>query len=111
MSFTLAGFDEGEGLRRFAFERVGAGNATTRVVVRADVSLARKHNIRLQELPLICARLLQSLGTDPPAGPITLTEEHMIAIQNEARAVAEKRRKPPRRPHREPGRAWPAPRS
>lgn len=108
MSFTLAGFDECEGLRRFSFERI-AGNMKTTVVVRADLSLTRKHDIRLQELPLICARLLQGLGTDTPPGPITLTEEHMIAIQTEARAASEKRRKSPRRPHRGPGRVWPSP--
>lgn len=109
MSFTLAGFDEGEGSRRFAFERA-TGNRRTTVIVRADVSLARKHDIRLQELPLICARLLQSFGSETPAGPITLTEEHMIAIQAAARAASEKRHKLPRRPHREPGRVWPSPR-
>ena len=110
MSFTLSGFDDGDGSRRFAFERV-TGNHRTTVIVRADMSLARKHEIRLQELPLICARLLQSFGSDTPAGPITLTEEHMIAIQTAARSEAEKRRKPPRRPHREPNRVWPGQRT
>jgi hypothetical protein len=109
MSFTLAGFDEREGLRRFAFEHI-AGNNRTTVVVKADLSLTRKHDIRLQDLPLICARLLQNLGTETPAGSITLTEEHMIAIQAAARAASEKRRKVPRRPHREAGRVWPSPR-
>jgi hypothetical protein len=99
MNFTLSGFKERDGLRRFAFQCVGANDAKTTVIVRADVALARKHEIRLQELPLICVRLLESMSADELAAPITLTEDHMIAIQTAARSAAEKRaQKPTRRP-------------
>src|SRR5947199_3791078 len=81
MTFTLSGFKEGDGLRRFLFQRVDTDRSKSTVIVRADVSLARKHDIRLQELPLICVRLLESLGAEVPLGPITLTEDHMIAIK------------------------------
>lgn len=100
MTFTLAGFAEGGGLRKFVFRCTRADRSHSTVMVRADVSLARKHEIRLQELPLICVRLLESLGEGELVGPITLTEDHMIGIQKAARAAAEKRTwKPaPRRP-------------
>src|SRR5438093_272513 len=99
MSFTLSGFQEGNGFRRFLFERIGADRTKSSVIVRADVNLARKHAIRLQELPLICRRLLDTLTPERLAGPITLTEEDMIAIETEARTAAEKKiQKPPRRP-------------
>lgn len=109
MTFTLTGFVEGAGFRRFAFRCIHADHSHSTVIVRADVSLARKHEIRLQELPLICVRLLESLGASELAGRITLTEEHMIRIQNAAREAAEKRAyKPlPRRPaNPNPGSGW-----
>lgn len=108
MMITLAGFKEGGGLRRFAFQCVGADKSKTTVIVRADVNLARKYDIRLQELPLICVRLLETLSGDQLAGPITLTEDHMVAIQAAARAAAEKRaaQRPPRRPTSAVGQAW-----
>jgi hypothetical protein len=107
MTFTLSGFREGNGLRRFVFQCVAAGGAKSTVVVGADVSLARKHEIRLQELPLICVRLLEGLDDQALAQPITLTEDHMIAIQAVAREAAEKRsQKPTRRPSALAGHAW-----
>lgn len=107
MTITLTGFSQGDGLRRFVFQCIGADRARTNVVVRADVSLARKHEIRLQELPLICLRLLESLENERLVGAITLTEDHMIAIQTAARSAAEKKpQRPPRRPSPEAGQAW-----
>lgn len=107
MTFTLTGFEEGSGVRRFAFQCVAADRSKTNVIVDADVSLARKHQIRLQELPLICVRLLESLDGDGLASPITLTEEHMSAIQAAARLASEKRpHKAPRRPLAGTGEAW-----
>jgi|HubBroStandDraft_6_1064221.scaffolds.fasta_scaffold3038880_1 hypothetical protein len=107
MTFTLTGFKEGNGLRRFVFQGTAADRSRTTVVVGADVSLARKHDIRLQELPLICLRLLESLDTEGLVSPITLTEDHMTAIQTAARSAAEKKpHKPPRRPSPETGQAW-----
>lgn len=107
MTFTLSGFTEGNGLRRFAFQCVGGDGGRRTIVVRADVSLARKHEIRLQELPLICLRLLQSSGDGTLAEAITLTEDQMIAVQTTARTAAEKKfRKPPRRPSPATGQAW-----
>lgn len=107
MTFTLTGFKEGNGTRRFAFQCVAADRSRTAITVDADVSLARKHDIRLQELPLICLRLLESLEGEVPVSPITLTEDHMTAIQTAARTAAEKKpHKAPRRPSPETGQAW-----
>lgn len=107
MTFTLTGFTEGNGLRRFTFQCAGGDQSKNSVTVRADVELARKHDIRLQELPLICLRLLESLDRDGLGEAITLTEDHMISIQAEARNAAEKKtRKPPRRPPAGAGQAW-----
>jgi hypothetical protein len=77
------------------------------VIVRADVTLARKHEIRLQELPLLCRQLLESIREGGLVGAVTLTEDHMIAIKAAARSAAEKKpHKAPRRPSPAVGQAW-----
>ena len=107
MTYTLAGFEDGAGFRRFTFQCVDADRVKSTILVHADVALARKHEIRLQELPLICLQLLEGLNSDEYGAVITLTEDHMIAIQTAARTAADKKtRKPPRRPQHEAGQAW-----
>ncbi|HYP07238.1 MAG TPA: hypothetical protein VER03_13480 [Bryobacteraceae bacterium] len=85
MNFLLAGFKEGSGSRNFSFDCVAADRSRTTVVVGADMALARKYAIRLQELPLLCVRLLESLGEEERKATLTLTEGHMMASQTEAR--------------------------
>ena len=70
----------------------------------ADVNMARKYSIPLQELPLVGRRLLETVGEDRLQPAITLTEAHMVAIQAAARKVPEK--KAPRRPSPLAGQAW-----
>jgi hypothetical protein len=107
MTFTLCGFQDSGGSRLFAFQYVDADKSRTTIVVRADVRLARHYEIRLQELPLICVQLLESLGLEALSGPITLTEDHMIGIQAAVRTEAAKRaQKPPRRATPVGGQAW-----
>lgn len=107
MEFMLAGFKEGDGVRKYRFDWVAADRSRRAVIVCADVSLARKHEIRVQELPLLCRRLLDTIGETELAAAITLTEDHMIAIQAAARTAAEKKpHKPPRRPSPRAGEAW-----
>jgi len=64
------------------------------VIVEADMALARKYEIPLQELPLLCIRLLQSwtVGAD---GTAVFPETEMIAYANrrrEAKDLAERKR-------------------
>lgn len=62
MEFVLTGFRQFETFRRFYFEAVGAGRDRKQVAVDADLDLMRRHRIPLQELPLLCRRLLDSRG-------------------------------------------------
>ena len=64
MVFALMGFTNEHNLRRFTFELAGSGPPRTTVVVEADMALARKYEIPLQELPLLCVRLLPGNGDD-----------------------------------------------
>jgi len=51
------------------------------VVVEADMALVRKYEIPLQELPLLCVRLLQSWTADAD-GTAVLSEKEMIEYGN-----------------------------
>lgn len=112
MNILLAGFKDRDGARHFSFECVAADHSRTDVTVGADMALARKHDIRLQELPLLCMQLVEALGDGGPRGAVTLTEDHMKAIQ------AERNSTPTRKPHKQSkpaspnlGQAWRKPMS
>ena len=94
MIFALMGFTNEHNLRRFTFELAGSGPPRTTVVVEADMALARKYEIPIQELPLLCVRLLQSwtVGAD---GTAVFPETEMIEYANrrrEAKDLAERKR-------------------
>ena len=95
MVFALMGFTNELSLRRFTFELVGSGPPRTTVVVVTDMALVRKYEIPLQELPLLCVRLLQSwtVGAD---GTAVFPETEMIEYANrreEAKTLAEQKRR------------------
>ena len=100
MVFALMGFTNELSLRRFTFELVGSGPPRTTMVVVADMALVRKYEIPLQELPLLCVRLLQSWTADADSTAV-FSEKEMIEYANrreEAKTLAEqKRRQFPRR--------------
>lgn len=106
MVFALTGFSDERSLRRFTFELAGSGPPRTTIVVVADVTLVRKYEIPLQELPLLCVRLLQSWTADAD-GTVVFPEEEMIEYVNrlkKAKDLAEQKR-------REHWAAKPSPRS
>ena len=51
------------------------------MVVVADMALVRKYEIPLQELPLLCVRLLESATADAD-GTAVLSEKEMIEYAN-----------------------------
>lgn len=109
MEFILLGFDQSPSTREFRFEIIKADHCRAPVVVVADLSLAHEHNIKLQDLPLLCRELLQHSEADAlSAGLITLTKTHMVASSLAARIASEEKKA---RRVREPvlpkfGRAW-----
>ena len=106
MEFILVGFNENAGVRQFAFDCIHADRSRQKVTVRADVTLARKYQIRLQELPLLCRRLLESIPEGGLKTAITFTEDHMVAIQTAARSVPDKKPHKAPRPSPLTGQAW-----
>ena len=94
MVFALAGVTNEGSLRRFTFELAGSGPPRTTVVVVTDMALVRKYEIPLQELPLLCVRLLQSWTADAD-GTAVFPEKEMIEYANrrrEAKDLAERKR-------------------
>jgi len=86
MVFALTGVTNERSLRRFTFELAGSGPPRTTVVVVADMALVRKYEIPLQELPLLCLRLLESRTADAN-GTVVFPEKEMIEYANRRRAA------------------------
>lgn len=94
MVFALTSFTDESSIRRFAFELAGSGPPRTTVVVVADMALVRKYEIPLQELPLLCVRLLESWTADADSTAV-FSEKEMIEYANrrkEAKDLAERKR-------------------
>jgi hypothetical protein len=95
MIFAFTGFSQQGSDRVFSFELLPriAGNVAYQVT--ADVTLARKYHITLQELPILCRTILE--GKIPTDGShlVTYSAEDMLAHAT-ARDAAEKNRKPRR---------------
>ena len=94
MVFALMGVTNEGSLRRFTFELAGSGPPRTTVVVVADMAVARKYEIPLQELPLLCVRLLESWTADAHSTAV-FSEKEMIEYANrrrEAKDLAEQNR-------------------
>ncbi len=77
MQFILVGFKQDIGFRVFTFESVAADKVRTEYKIRADLSLAQKHGIRIQELPLLCRALLERGGEEEKNRPTLFTEDEM----------------------------------
>lgn len=114
MDFLLTGFTHDKDFRIFSFESIGADRIWSKCTVRADLGVARKYGIQMQELPLLCRGLLDrlELSAQKPVGDtlsLTFTEDEIRTLADERAAAraAIPRRKPPVRPVGEQlGTAW-----
>jgi hypothetical protein len=95
LNFTLTGFSHDLGFRVFEFACVDDGREQTRYTVRADLTLVRKYGVQIQELPLLCRRLLEA--SEAPGRSLTLPEADMIACaeRETLRNQAKLRKRPP----------------
>jgi hypothetical protein len=99
MQYILTGFTQDIGFRVFAFEGVTDQWVRTAYSVKADLALARKHGIRVQELPLLCRGLLDRRIEDDDRRAFTFTEGDMTIHSNLVSAALEShKKKAPRRP-------------
>jgi hypothetical protein len=99
MQYLLTGFTQNTGVRVFVFEGVAADWVRTAYSVSADLPLARKHGIQMQELPLLCRGVLEQRGEDDDRRAFTFTEGDMTLHAGLVRAALElSKKKAPRRP-------------
>jgi len=77
MQFILMGFNQETDFRTFAFQGIAADRTRSEFTVRADLALTRKYGIRVQELPLLCRRLLERDDRGEEKHTLTYTEEDM----------------------------------
>jgi hypothetical protein len=100
MQYILNGFTHDTGFRVFAFEGIAEDRVRTAFTVKADLVLARKYGIRMQELPLLCRGVLEQRVDTGDRGAYTYTEGEMSlrSIVSAAALTASKRKGPRRVP-------------
>ncbi len=111
MNFTFTGFTQEAGFRLFAFEVITVEKTKTRYRVKVDTSLLGKYGIKVQELPLLCRRLLDKHENEKDISTSTLifTEAEMCLQQSERAAILNANALKKKAMHRPPsaaGVAW-----
>lgn len=75
MEFALTGFAPDTVFRVFLFDGIKGNVRQSGFSVRTDLSLVRKYAIALQDLPVLCRKLLETLGEENHS--LTFTEDQM----------------------------------
>jgi len=107
VEYVLLGFRQFDLVRQYDFDAIGKDRARKRISVGVDLELIRRYKIPMQELPLLCKRLLV---TRAKAESIAFTESDMDQYaQNRTAALDAQMEK--RRARRPPvssraGEAW-----
>ena len=107
MEFVLTGFRQFETVRQYYFDAVGEDRVRKQVAVDADLDLVRRYGIPVQDLPLLCRRLLDARAK---AESIIFTERDFVQYAKERAAAADasQERRRARRPpvSSRVGQAW-----
>jgi hypothetical protein len=100
MQFVLAGFTPDNGFRVFNFEGIAEDRSRVRFTIRADLGLARRYGIPIQDLPLLCRVLLEQRDESDSGRALVFSEEkmRMNADDRAAEKEAAKMKKAARRP-------------
>lgn len=110
MEFVFTGFQQVENIRRYAFQGVADDRKKAEFTVGVDLATVRRYGIPLQELPLLCRRVLEERDAAEHSQAMTFTEQHMrgYATGRAQRIEAEQKKKMSRRfvPSRQTGKAW-----
>lgn len=108
MKFVFTGFRQSGSIRQYAFNGIENDRTRTAFTVEADLTLLRKHAIAVQEVPLLCVRLLEQLDEAQSSRAVIFTEQEMLGYASgrvAAQEAARQRRKIHRPPNRV-GQAW-----
>jgi hypothetical protein len=77
MEYQFTGFSHQGEMREFAFDAVAPDRSKTHFKVIANLELSRKYHIAVQELPLLCRRLLEASWQGEGSRTFTFTEADM----------------------------------
>jgi hypothetical protein len=110
MQFSLTGFSQSANVRLYAFQGVTNEGMHREFTVGVDLNLARRYAISLQELPLMCRKLLEGQPAVGEVESLTFSEQEMLGIA-ERRAEAQREAEQKSKNHRRPpsskvGQAW-----
>ena len=94
VEFVLTGFSQENNIRRYTFQALPTGNhkpvpGSTKKewTVSADLSLMRKHKIPLQELPLLCKRVVEAQAEQTKEEALTFSERDMLGYASNRSAA------------------------
>jgi len=110
MEIQFSGFTHSGAFREFAFDCVSEDRSKTRISVIADLELSRKYRIAVQELPLLCRRLVEDVADSAEPCTLTFSEAEMLVLSKKRSAQAEQivHKKAQRRP-KPPASNWQLP--
>jgi hypothetical protein len=86
VNFVFTGFRQDDSVRHYVFQSVT--RPSEKFTVGADLNLVRKHNIPLQELPLLCRRLLEAEDAPRKSPSLVFTEQDMLGYVEKRARVA-----------------------
>jgi hypothetical protein len=88
MHYKLLGFTQAGSVRRFWFSRIGPlGVTPVPFTVLADTAVARRYSVPLQELPVLCSRMLNAASDEAVAATLMLSEDEISVYAAEAAAA------------------------
>jgi hypothetical protein len=111
MEYVLTGFQQDNNIRRYAFLGIAGDRTRTEFTVNVDLTLIRRYEISVQELPLLCRHLLEGQIVEPHRN-VTFTEDDMRGHANIRAAdklAAEQKKVHRRPPSGRVGEAWRSP--
>ena len=76
-NFILTGFRQTNGIRYYMYQAQHDDGSSSEITVDAEMRLLLKHGIGLQELPLLCRRLLEVQDQHASLRAVTFTEDLM----------------------------------
>jgi len=78
------------GIREYMFQALVADGTRKGLLVTTDVALLTKHHIQIQEVPMMCLRLLEtSTEAEPQLALFNLTEADMVSHVRAKAAIRE----------------------
>ena len=101
IEFILTGFKQSLNIRHYFFQVTALDRTKYEVSVDADLDLMRRYGISIQEMPLLCRRLLEGRPGTKPSELVVFSEQTMSAFAHDRtaeRLAQELRRKRPIKP-------------